>query len=302
MNAPSKVVVIGSRGFVGPQIVADLERRGWDVLGVSRRAEGTATGRSRVLAADVTQASSEASWLRWADAVIYNAAHLPRDYTDPAEAEACWRVNAYGVLRVLEALRGTGKRFIYISTGQGYVPKSEPAREEDAIFPAHRATYYLASKLTGELYTEHYRLNYSVPACVLRLGALYGAGQAGGMVGTFVRKARERSPLVLRDGGLFASDLTWVMDAGRAAGAALAADASGVFNIGSGRATTAIEAARIVVQAAGADDTLITVEPASAGALPGFAPLDIGRAKTHLSYVPTPVETGLVETVREWPG
>jgi UDP-glucose 4-epimerase len=292
MNSSRRVLLLGAGGFVGPWIARALRDQGFAVTGLTRRSV-PAEPRVHFVTCDITVPGAVRNWVEKADAVIFNAAYIPKNYADPSEAQACLRTNALAVLDVLAA---KPPAFVYISTGQGYLPVAGLARESDAIFPAARATYYLGSKLLGELYTEHYRLQHQIPAAILRLGALYGPSLQTGMIATFMRELAGGNSVLLQDGGRFSSDLTYVEDIGAAVTETLESGAAGIFNIGSGRATSALKAARVVAQVIGAADALITVAPARAGLPSGFAALDITRAREKLGFVPTSLEQGLAAT------
>ncbi len=67
----------------------------------------------------------------------------------------------------------------------------------------------------------------------------------------------------------------------------------GVFNAGSGRASTSLEAAQIVADAVGAERQLIAVEGGSTDAAPrGFRALDVSKAANELNYAPLSLPGG----------
>lgn len=289
-------MLIGAGGFVGPWIAQALTRHSFGVVALSRRPVPERLGVCAITG-DITVPGTVADWIAGADAVVFNAAYLPKDYADPLEADACLRTNALAVLNVLAS---RPRAFVYISTAQGYAPLERAATELDAIFPTAHATYYLGSKLLGELYTEHYRLAYKLPVTTLRLGALYGPNLKTGMIANFIRQANSGAAIVLQDGGRFSSDLTYVADVGEAVAQTVLRKVSGIFNVGSGRRTSAIEAAGLVVRLIEADPASITVNPAGLGPAPGFNALDISRACRELKMVPTPVNEGLASTIKNW--
>ncbi len=68
----------------------------------------------------------------------------------------------------------------------------------------------------------------------------------------------------------------------------------GVFNAGSGRACTSLEAAQIVADAVGAERHLIAVEGDSTDAAPrGFRVLNVSKAANELSYAPLSFREGI---------
>jgi UDP-glucose 4-epimerase len=234
--------------------------------------------------------------------VVYNAAYIPTNYGDPKEAELCLRVNALAPLAILSLLATRPRPFLYLSGAQGYQPEGRLATESDRFFPSGHATYYLASKFLGDIYTEHYRGAHNLPTTTLRIGSVYGPGQQRGMITHFVEQARSGKRICLKNGGLHQADLTFVPDVGAAVVAVLQSKAVGIFNIGAGCATTALDAARLVLSSAGQSDNLLEIEPVTAPASTyGFAALDIAKAKVEIGYVPTPPSVGIQRTVLEWP-
>lgn len=302
MTSRGRVLLVGAGGFVGPWLARGLCEAGWSVTGLSRRSIGAALPESvyRSVHADITDIASCRGWMDEADAIVFNAAYIPKNYAAVDEAETCLRVNALAPLAVLQALAERPRPFLYISGAQGYAERDVPARESEALFPAHHATYYLGSKLLGDLYTEHHRLMHGIPAAVLRLGALYGPGLRTGMVASLIAQARRGGPVALQNGGKFASDLTYVGDAAQALTAALARGATGIFNIGTGRRTSALDAARLVIGSLGSDPNILSIEPPVSTAPTGFAALDIAHARAELGFTPTYVSEGIRQTVLAW--
>jgi dTDP-4-dehydrorhamnose reductase len=140
-----RVLVTGSAGQVGSEVVADLERRsdgmvkgpGLDIIAADR-SELDVSDRDAVLAAVTTLEP---------DVIIHPAAWTAVDAceTDPDRAFA---VNALGTRHVAEAARLVGAHVAYVSTdyvfdGTG----SRPYREWDVPNPQ---SVYGASKLGGE--------------------------------------------------------------------------------------------------------------------------------------------------------
>lgn len=295
------VLLVGAGGFIGPSVREALLAGGWDVVGISRTGGTTSSTRYTAVAADGTATDVCGMWIDAADAVVYNAAYIPVAHSVPAEAELCLRVNALAPLAYLERMASRPRPFVYVSGGQGYCVEGRLAREDDLFLPTGHASFYLSSKLLGEIYTEHYRTVHGLPSAVLRVGSVYGPGQIRGMIAQFVRRALAGDIIVMQDGGEFRSDLTFVGDVGKAVVAVLNRHATGVYNIGSGQSTTALAAAKLVMAAAGGDDTRLRVEPRTAPIKNmGFCALDVTRARTELHYCPMSVNDGIPRTVREW--
>ena len=302
MTKSPTVLLVGAGGFIGTWIRDALLADAWDVIGISRRdtIKGLLAGYTPVIG-DATAIEVCEAWVNVADAIVYNAAHIPASQHSPADAESCLRVNALAPLAYLSRITQRPRPFIYISSGQGYCISHRPAREDDPFMPSGHAAFYLSSKLLGDIYMEHYRTMHGLPSTVLRIGSVYGPGQARGMVAQFVRNALAGNVTVVHNGGQYHSDLTFVGDVGQAVVAVLRRGGTGIYNIGTGQVTSALAAAKLVMKASGADESLLSVEPPTSGAENrGFGALDVTRAKTDLFFRPTTIEEGIFRTVRDW--
>ena len=245
---------------------------------------------------DLTRPESMHAALVGTDAVCHTAAFVPPDYSDSAYARQCLEVNALGTLALLEAaVEQSVGAFVHFSSGNIYQPQDGRVAEDAPIYPSHRASYYLASKVCAETWALHFLETGRLAVCVLRPSAIYGPGMTGsGLVPTFLHHLREQEPVRVVGGGLFRSDLVYVGDVARATSLALTKQATGVYNIGSGHATSTLELAETLVSLLGCDRSLIDLEPArSDAATQGFSALDIERARRSLDYTPTPLRDGL---------
>ena len=288
----ASVVVTGASGFLGRRLVARLAREAWDVRPMSRRA-GHGPG-SLPYPEDGAFAAEP---LRGTEAIVHAAAYVPPRGDDEAYAEECLRINAVHTLRLLRAAAGAGvRRFVYISAGNAYALGATPRRECDPLYPDAHGAYYLHSKLAGELYVSAFQRAGAIATVVLRPSSIYGPGMPEqAMVARFLDQARRGHALELSHGGGFGADLVYVDDVVEAVVRALATRASGIFNVGSGQRTTALEAARAALRAAGADESRLRVT-GSATPMHGFCALDSTLARDVLGLVPTP----LAEGIRRW--
>lgn len=195
----------------------------------------------------------------------------------------------------MEAASRGMKHFVLFGSAQVYAPGTGPASEASPAYPVHRASYYLASKLAAEICLLAFGKSSAMPVTVLRLASVYGPGMHDtGMVPTFVRTLGSGRSLVIQDGGRYSVDLVYVDDVVTLALQAVETAEGGVFNAGSGRACTSLEAAQIVADAVGAERHLIAVEGGSTGAAPrGFRALDVSKAANELNYAPLSFREGI---------
>jgi UDP-glucose 4-epimerase len=302
------VAVTGATGFVGHRVVEVLLARGHEVRGLARDPArwGTPVRGLTLATFDLESTAPEAarSALQGVDALVHAAAYLPPSYDDPTYAERCLRLNALATLSLLDVARSLAlSSFVYLSSGNIYAPQARPVTEDDPIYPSARAPFYLASKVCGDTWVEHYRQRHGLCAAVLRLASVYGPGMTrGGMVGTFASKLRAGEPVVLQDGGRFRADLVYVDDVAESVVQAVERQATGVFNVGSGAAPSALDVATTLAELLGRPASQLTVEPATENiGAAGYAPLSIGRARDALGYAPRSARDGLSAYVASLP-
>jgi UDP-glucose 4-epimerase len=205
-------------------------------------------------------------------------------------------VNVLGTVRVLEAARRHATQVVFTSTGGAmYGECDEPAREDDPRLPV---APYGTSKLCGEEYLATYNRLHGTTHVSLRLGNVFGPRQMakleGGVIAIFMDRLNAGERVTIFGDGGQQRDFVYVADI---VGGLLAAvgQSGGVFNIGSGVATSVNDLYAACRRAAGRGD-----EPEYAPARPGelyrsvldpsHAEQDLGWQRLH------DLESGLRET------
>jgi UDP-glucose 4-epimerase len=291
------LVVTGASGFIGRRLVREAAQRGWSVRALTRSSPPREARDNVVFAHwDALDPAPPVGLLAGADVVCHLAAFIPADFQDPSAAETCFRVNAAGALKLAEAASQAGlRRMVYFSSGNAYAPGAPSPTEDHPQRPNRRASYYLMSKVCGEVFVEHWGWSKGLSVCALRLASVYGPGMdERGLLPSFARKLLRREPVTLRDGGRHTADFVHVDDVVAVSLAAAESEATGPFNIASGEATTAAALAEMLVSLTDAPARLVLTEaerPASDP--PGFPALDIARARAALAYRPRPLRAGL---------
>ncbi|PND20134.1 nucleoside-diphosphate sugar epimerase [Ensifer sp. MMN_5] len=291
-----RLAVTGATGFIGSRLIDRALSRGYEITVLARDPERVAARTGSGLRIERWSVGDPLPPLGRIDAVVHLAAYIPADLSDARQAARCFEINTNGAIQVaMEAAAQGVNRFVLFGSAQVYAPGTGPASEASPAFPVHRASYYLASKLAAEICLLALGKSNAMPVTVLRLASVYGPGMHDtGMVPTFVRTLGNGRSLVIQDGGQYSVDLVYVDDVVTLALEAAERAEGGVFNAGSGRASTSLEAAQIVADAVGAQRQLIAVESASTDAPPrGFRALDVSKAANELNYAPLSFREGI---------
>jgi UDP-glucose 4-epimerase len=297
-----RAIVTGGAGFIGSHVVDALVARGNEVLVLDDLSHGrreNVNGGAELVVADVRdqEAIDEAFAQLRPDACFHLAAQADVRVSVARPDHDC-EVNVIGTIRVLEAAREHGARVVLASTGGAiYGECEEPAGEEA---PRRPLAPYGASKLAAEEYLATYDRLYGGRPVALRYGNVYGPrqdphGEAGVVAIFFGRLAEGERPHVYGDGSQ-QRDYVYVEDVARATVKAVAGP-SGVFNVGTGVATSVLELLDTCVRISG-----VEVEPVFDPPRPGElqrSVLDPRLAERELGFrAATELSNGLAATWR----
>ena len=230
------VVVFGSRGQLGVELVRELTGRGYVVSGFDRSSVDIGD------AAHVEQALVRAD-----PALVFNAAAY--NQVDVAESEPvpAFTANALAVRNLAMACRQLDARLIHFSTdyvfdgtaGRAYTEQDEP----------HPLGAYAVSKLAGELYARAYLER----PLVIRTCGVFGPGglktARGNFIETMLRQAAANRPIrVVQDhvasptySPLLAARAVDLVERGQ----------HGVFHIGGGTPISWFDFAALIFRVAG---------------------------------------------------
>jgi UDP-glucose 4-epimerase len=204
-------------------------------------------------------------------------------------------VNVLGTIRVLEAA-ALRTQVVFSSTGGAIYGECErPALETD---PRRPFSPYGTSKLCAEEYLATWNRLRGTGHLALRLGNVYGprqeAGLEGGVVAIFLeRMARGEETLIFGD-GLQSRDFVSVTDV-VAAMLAAPGHSDGVFNVGTGIATSVVDLHALCSRVSGWEREPRFVD-ARAGEIQRSV-LDPGLAARELGWTAeTSLEDGLAAT------
>lgn len=230
-----RVLVTGSRGQLGTELMEQLEHRGDEVLGLDLP-EHDLTDRAHVL--DVVT-----SWRP--DAILHGAAFTAVDLCE-SEVETAYRVNCGATRCIADAARRVGAHVVYVSTDYVFDgTKESPYVEWDVPCPQ---SVYGRTKLGGEMEID--------PSWSIARTSWVCGFHGNNMVKTLLRLAEERDTLSFVDDQIghptFAGDLAAMV-------LELATErAPGIFHTTNQGAVSWFEFAREVFAAGGHDPERIS--------------------------------------------
>jgi CDP-paratose 2-epimerase len=213
-----KLIVTGSSGLIGSEVVEHFDRLGWDVHGIDnnmraeffgpggdtrwnqRRLEDACSGfqhheidiRERAAVLRIVEELAP-------DAIVHTAAQPSHDLAATRPFDD-FDVNAVGTLNLLEATRryAPGAVFVHMSTNKVYgdAPNELPLEEletrweysspgdwdgirEDMRIDQSKHSLFGASKVAGDVMVQEYGRYFGLKSCCLRGGCLTGPHHSG---------------------------------------------------------------------------------------------------------------------------
>ncbi|RLG84071.1 MAG: hypothetical protein DRO40_02590 [Thermoprotei archaeon] len=251
------ILVTGGAGFIGSWTVEYLVRNGYNVVVLDDFSSGSIDNLSKVIKEIVIvkgdirdfELIEEIIHKYNVEKIIHLAAlvSVEEAYNNPVK---CFEVNAEGTLNVLEAARKHDlERVVYASSAAVYGEAKYVPIDED--HPTRPISIYGASKLSGEVLVNSYQHNYGLSTISLRYFNVYGprmrAGDYAGVIYKFIERALLDRPPIIYGNGSQVRDFIYVEDVARANIIALESKATGTFNIGTGKAVSITELAKIII-------------------------------------------------------
>jgi len=283
-----RAIVTGGAGFIGSHVVDVLVERGDEVVVLDDLSQGkpeNVNPGAELVVADIRdQQAVEAVFGEARPEACLHLAAQADVRVSIARPDFDGEVNVLGTIRLLEAAREHGTRIVFASTGGAmYGECAEPASE---AVPPEPLSQYGTSKLAGEEYLATYNRLYGSAHTALRYANVFGPRQdphgEAGVVAIFLGLlARGEAPHIFGD-GTQQRDYVYVGDVAAVTVAALERQA-GVFNVGTGVATSVLELFEVCRRVSGVDVDPV-FDPPRLGELQRSV-LDAGLAERELGFV-----------------
>jgi nucleoside-diphosphate-sugar epimerase len=299
-----KVLVTGGLGFIGHNVVAQLESQGHtcvitdtqttygiipqielDYLVAERRKK---IKTDRIYRIDIKDQDGIAWLMREHQPnVIIHLASFPRQKVVNANPTWGSRVMSEGLLNLLEASAANQvRKFVYISSSMVYGDFEDTigigVMESHATNPIGQ---YGIMKLTGEWLVRDYTRRTNMAHTIIRPSAVYGPLDVEDRVVSKFLLAAMRGDTLKVNGGLEELDFTYVTDvADGIAAAAVSEDTyNTTYNITRGQSRTLLEAAQLAVSIVG-QGSIDVQQPDNN--FPSRGQLNIQRAHLDFGYTP----------------
>ncbi len=247
-----RVLVTGGAGFIGSHLVTLLVEKGLEVVVFDSLVTGK---RERIPAGvlfiqgDIRDIDTLSTALEGVTHVAHLAALISvgESMADPLATHA---VNVTGMENLLECARRRGlKRVAYASSASVYGDEASlPKKESSPLAPQ---SPYALSKAINEMQAGMYERTFGLATVGLRIFNVYGPGQSGdhpyaSVIPRWIEAMRAGKAITMNGDGSVTRDFVHVRDVVEAMYQALTTEATGVFNIASGKETSLTDLAGIL--------------------------------------------------------
>ncbi|MFX0137039.1 MAG: GDP-mannose 4,6-dehydratase [Candidatus Hodarchaeota archaeon] len=313
------VVITGVAGFIGSNLLAELLRRNFTVIGIDNLSQGFMRNiqvhlnnpNFQFVKDDVRNFEIMNKITENASCIVHLAAFKIPRYGHALDT--LW-INTKGTENILEAARNNGCKAVIASTSDVYGKNPHIPFKEDGDLvignPMVKRWSYAVSKMFDEQLCFAYRDKYGVPIVIMRYFGSYGPNQNltwwGGPQSVFISAALNNKPLEIHGDGQQTRSFTYVSDTIDGTLRCIEDEKAigEVFNIGNNKEITIIDLARLVWRlVCGQSEVKLNFVPYS-----NFGKYedvrrripDISKAKKLLQFEPkVELEEGLIKTI-EW--
>ncbi len=302
-----KAVVTGGAGFVGSHLSEELSKRGYQLVIVDNLSTGKRENIASIIdnknvefiKGSITDLPLLQKAFKDADYVFHlaAAASVPKSIENPQESH---EVNVTGTLNVLIAARDNKvKKVVNVSSCAIYGDAPGLPKKED--MPVNPLSPYSVTKLAAEEYCQIFQQVYRLPTVSLRYFNIFGPRQNpdseySAAIPKFIKLKLQGKTVDIYGDGKATRDYVYVSDAVTALITAAESDASGIYNIGSGKSITINELVELISRLTGNNTPPVYGPPRPGDVLHSLGDASKARA---FGYSPSySLEEGLKETIR----
>jgi UDP-glucose 4-epimerase len=302
-----KAIVTGGAGFIGSHLSEELAQRDYSLTIIDDLSTGKRENLSAIInkpnvkfiKGNITDLPMLQKLFKGIDYVFHLAAmaSVPRSLEVP---QLTHDVNVTGTLNVLIAARDNKVKKV-INASSCAIYGDAPGLPKKEGMPMNPLSPYAVTKLAAEEYFQIFQKVYRLPTVSLRFFNIFGPRQNpdsdyAAAIPKFIKIMSQGEAVNIYGNGKATRDYIYVKDAVRAFVLAAESDASGIYNIGSGKSTTVNELAEIISKLTG------NKKPPVYGPIrPGdilHSRADASKAKTF-GYSPKyTLEAGIKETIK----
>ncbi|NOR15409.1 MAG: NAD-dependent epimerase/dehydratase family protein, partial [Candidatus Aminicenantes bacterium] len=164
--------ITGASGFIGSHLVAELDRKQWQLRLLQHSTAITSRGQHEIISGDLSAPASYRSALDGVDVVFHLAAVLGASLLDEAGFQ---QINVTGTERLLEAAWKAGVKQVVHFSSAGVLGQVTAGETADEAYPCNPQNAYDRTKLAAEeMALAAARKGQSV--IVVRPGWVYGPG------------------------------------------------------------------------------------------------------------------------------
>jgi UDP-glucose 4-epimerase len=163
-----KVLLTGSSGRIGSQVIRALQEHGHSVRGFDQQAPRPGSTPDEHLTGSLQDANAVARAVDGVDAVLHLGALMS---WHPRDENALFEANVRGTFNLLQAAArhaSTIQRFVFASSGEVYPETSPVYQPVDEQHPTRPTSVYGMTKLLGEDMVQHFSRRTGLQTCTLR--------------------------------------------------------------------------------------------------------------------------------------
>lgn len=290
-----RVLVTGAGGFIGNEVLKLIACRGYDAVGIGRRATKFAPPGVSWVKLDLCsiRGRKKLDSLSPFDTLVHCAAVIPKSFSDDASRSA-GEINTIIDQMVIDYCISQNTRLIYCSSSSVYGFLNNGLINEDHPLDGSISPYILA-KILAERHIRERINSYAI----LRICAPYGPTQSTRTVlKIFIETAIAGGVLLYHGSGLREQDFVHVRDVAKAILSTLdRSEVAGTFNISGGSPISTRDLAFLVVNTVGNPSSTIENSGENDAQENYRAHFDITRAANLLDWKPA---ITLQQGIGEW--